>query len=580
MSYTFQFWNDRFYQDYYPVDQQLLNRLFSARNPQVDLPGGSYHIAHFDNVEHGYAVQVNGATGFERSVRIKPPFAVPGAQKVSSVLPNQILFQYNDNGWTDYGPREQRELWAIVNSAPTPSEVLLPVEGRPPYWICGLDQLKASGAGTGVFEGAHQVNAKTHVRRDVRVIDKTVARAAVAFAGAGRGRHGLQRHAPAVPAAVAAAAAQGRPARGYVLQPALAPAPAGFPRRFSLRDVVFKAAHGPGGSSSSSSAAHPSHAHQVFDPAAAEMLLEAWRREPRSHEVCLPSGHVVKNLARLEENGAIIESSRGEKMHVQCSINLPPAGSLTLPRDLDTEVNESISRHGRNLSVLEVKDLLDQAAATEDCECIICRGELTTDTVGAGSNPSLAAPGAGSPAANPDFGETDVFQLDCGHTYHRDCLEHWFKQKRRCPQCMRNYGKIFGSQPSVGTMEWGVEQFSLPGLHLRETIVVAFDFPPGVDRSQQSYDRRRAKCYLPGNFQGAILLELYKVAFRRCVMFGMGTSMTLGTYRPTFNIHIKTNSRKADDTHGFPDPEYYFRSLEELRINGVFISDLPCGPPA
>merc|ERR1719174_1001042 len=124
-------------------------------------------------------------------------------------------------------------------------------------------------------------------------------------------------------------------------------------------------------------------------------------------------------------------------------------------------------------------------------------------------------------------------------------------------------------------MEWRSEPCPLPGHRAPQMIIVDFSFPPGTSDAGDWYDGRRPKCYLPGNVQGAILLELFKVAFRRRVMFGLGNSMTTGRYRPTFNIHIKTSTHRGAVGHGYPDDDYFRRSLEELRTNGVTIADLP-----
>eukprot|EP00439_Symbiodinium_sp_Y106_P067788 s985_g11.t1 len=57
-------------------------------------------------------------------------------------------------------------------------------------------------------------------------------------------------------------------------------------------------------------------------------------------------------------------------------------------------------------------------------------------------------------------------------------------------------------------------------------------------------------------------------------MFGMGESMTFSSYRPTFNIHIKTSSSGGETKHGYPDETYFHRSLGELKANGVSLTDL------
>merc|ERR1712204_57199 len=108
----------------------------------------------------------------------------------------------------------------------------------------------------------------------------------------------------------------------------------------------------------------------------------------------------------------------------------------------------------------------------------------------------------------------------------------------------------------------------------KQTIAVNWNFPAGSDPSGIAYESRKPKGYLPCNAQGIILLELFKLAFMRCVMFGIGPSMTFSTYRPTFNIHIKTSTSRGAAGHGYPDDDYFERALDELRSNSVFIADL------
>jgi len=64
------------------------------------------------------------------------------------------------------------------------------------------------------------------------------------------------------------------------------------------------------------------------------------------------------------------------------------------------------------------------------------------------------------------------------------------------------------------------------------------------------------------------------VAFRRRVMYGLGLSLSRGTYRPTFNIHLKTSRCAGIEGHGYPDAGYFKRALDELKVNGVTLAEL------
>merc|ERR1712135_192193 len=142
-----------------------------------------------------------------------------------------------------------------------------------------------------------------------------------------------------------------------------------------------------------------------------------------------------------------------------------------------------------------------------DMECIICRCELETVEESNGTSESGLT--------NDVDVESSVFRLTCGHTFHKTCVEQWFSQKMRCPMCQWNCGRMVGDQPRTGSMSWK--------------------------------------------------LELFRIAFRRCVMFGLGTSMALRVFRPTFNIHLKTKTHSGETAHGYPDALYFRRCLEELQ---------------
>jgi len=154
-------------------------------------------------------------------------------------------------------------------------------------------------------------------------------------------------------------------------------------------------------------------------------------------------------------------------------------------------------------------------------------------------------------------------------------LAQWFKERPECPTCKRRFGKVIGSQPRTGIMSWYVERgSSLPGHAGDDTMVLSFDFPKGVDETGEAYQHRQQRAYLPDNTKGRILLELFRLAFRRRVMFGLGLSMTLGIRRPTFNIHLKTSRTGGVTRHGFPDDDYFVRAMSELFANGITLDQL------
>lgn len=595
----FQFWDDRKWATYKPEDQEFLAGRFAEEPPPqtVQFPSGKYEIQNFDEVPLGRAVQVNSVTQFERTVRLKPPYELPGSMacRLDATEATGLWFQYFENGWLDYNPSVQHEFRSLAQSSPLPEQVFFTTAGKA-YFMFGLDKLCP-----GREVELSQINAKTGRSRRARALPSTAPSPVPAQVSP----------APTTPAWATPAAASLPP----VISPSCAAAPAagmaggGYPAAVATSSSVAPAssrsrksglpkwrpslpAASPRMAASSSSSAAPVHSPpafsadtavfrigsrptrgggDTFEPVhtqASSVLWDAWRQTPRPDKVELPSGDVVEGFSKLEMGHAGCQVGRGRGAWLPLELHVPPPapGRVQLPEELDLDTTFDMSSCGSYLTDQEVAGL-PPTNGTE-CECPICRCDLKTPDGGdnAESNPSSMCDNA----MNPD----GVFRLQCGHHYHSQCLEQWFQNKRRCPECQQDFGKVTGDQPRHACMEWHTEQFPLPGHRTKETIVIDFTFPEGVSDDGVHYKGRRPKGYLPGNVQGAILLELFKVAFRRRVMFGLGHSMTTNAYRPTFNIHIKTSTHRGITGHGYPDDDYFQRSLEELRTNGVTMADL------
>jgi deltex-like protein len=275
----------------------------------------------------------------------------------------------------------------------------------------------------------------------------------------------------------------------------------------------------------------------------------------------LPSGRgAVERLSEFEFGSAGLyykpashfrRSKEAVWAPLQVLFERPLPGTVNLPEELYDCGRGGVEPFGKELSKDDVQELATAAGEAFDGTCPICLTEVSgTD-------------------------DCPAFQLQCGHLYHKDCIQHWFQNKKKCPTCQHGFGKMTGSQPRVGFMSWRYINGALPGHEeTKETIVVHFNFPKGVDDHGVEYQGRGNKCFLPASNEGFMLLELFKVAFRRRVMYGLGESLSRNVYRPTFNIHIKTNRKRGVEGHGYPDASYFSRALEELRDNGVTISDL------
>ncbi|CAE8717064.1 unnamed protein product [Polarella glacialis] len=606
----FQFWNDRCYQSYPAPEQQQLNSAFTQLPPRPkDVQLGKYVVRDFQEVEQGHATQVNSQTKWPRWVRIRPPYALPGAASAS--LPaGPFHFEYEDGDWHPYAQEVQQELQQLARCAPPPAATFFG-QGGHSYALLGLDSLVPDSSGR-TTEELQQVNVKTQRSRRVRLVPgfpggALSAAAATSFGGSsssaapagkgsssssagGKGKSsssagkGFSPYGPMLGSS-SSSSGYGQHGKGNGKGKALGkgstPRPA---RAFSLSSAVFLAGS------------------RRLPPELAAELVAHWRLEPRPELVVLSSGDEVQNFHVLELGGAVLREAKATLSHrsqshgrdplpLELKLRLEPAeGGLQLPEDLDEDHSADLEGHGRYLADREIARLASGGCA-EDLECSICLCEMELEVGGSsssncnvdlslsndGENPSCAqvdddgdvemngSSGQGGPSGGP------VFVLRCGHAYHTECLKRWFAERRRCPRCQLDFGKVFGHQPRHCSMSWRLEAWSLPGHQdSSQTIIVQFRFPAGTDEQGRQYEGRSPKGYLPCNAQGILLLELFQIAFR----FGLGTSMSYGSYRPTFNIHIKTSSQGGAAKHGYPDPEYFSRALDELRTNGVAIAEL------
>mmetsp|Transcript_36687 Transcript_36687/g.84642 ORF Transcript_36687/g.84642 Transcript_36687/m.84642 type:complete len:558 (-) Transcript_36687:73-1746(-) len=555
MGLQFQFWNDSSFQTYAAADQKLLrDSLFETPRPsEVQLPRTDYVVTGFLKVEHGGAVQKNQRTGFSRRVRIQPPYTISGA--ASAPMP-KVCFCFEDgrNGATlkPYAPELQKELNQFLSSSPRPTEVFFSANGAP-YLLWGMENVQD------VNSTLQQVNLATKRVRTVRImLEPSVPSAPSAPSAPSSGKHR---------SAGGAAPSSYGPGRNPLVVPGTAPPTPARAGPFSLSSASFLS--------------FVDGRRERLQDGPAKHLLRHWKLDERPSQVALPGDLIVEHFEALEEGRATLRK-RGASFAHKLEVKFPPPhpGSLRLPADLEEEEVVDIKTLGKILTDQEI------SALGADKQCAICMDDMEPQQpngrqwqvhldedgdveMGEESNPSFSWARSAPSVAGV------VFQLRCGHTYHKSCLSTWLQQKTKCPSCQQELGKVVGKQPRNGTLSWHCEDFSLPGHpDAAKTIVIQFVFPDGVDDEGKKYSGRKPKGYLPCNAQGIMLLEMFKVAFRRRVMFGLGESMTFSSYRPTFNIHIKTSSTGGETKHGYPDANYFRRSLEELRANGVSVMDL------
>lgn len=148
----------------------------------------------------------------------------------------------------------------------------------------------------------------------------------------------------------------------------------------------------------------------------------------------------------------------------------------------------------------------------------------------------------------------------------------------QCPECQKIYGVKHGSQPKTGKMRaWVDGSISLAGYENVGAVIVEYIFTSGQTEDRKPYKAigfpRRA--YFPDNMQGNLIVDLLKVAFKRRLVFTLGTSSTSGQENCVVwnDIHHKT-SLNRNDAHGYPDTGYLDRVIDEIKNKGVTAGDL------
>ncbi|XP_031823852.1 probable E3 ubiquitin-protein ligase DTX2 isoform X3 [Sarcophilus harrisii] len=218
-----------------------------------------------------------------------------------------------------------------------------------------------------------------------------------------------------------------------------------------------------------------------------------------------------------------------------------------------------------------LRNYSEELKTPPDEDCIICMEKLSTPS------------GYGDVIESKKIGPDAVGRLTrCSHAFHLLCMLAMYQTGNKdgslqCPSCKTIYGEKTGTQPK-GKMEFAVFKASLPGHEDCGTIEIIYNIPrgiqgpehpnPGKPFTARGFPRH---CYLPDNAQGRKVLELLKVAWKRRLIFTVGTSSTTGeTDTVVWNeIHHKTEMGHNVTGHGYPDPNYLDNVLAELAAQGV-----------
>ncbi|XP_028563725.2 putative E3 ubiquitin-protein ligase DTX2 isoform X2 [Podarcis muralis] len=253
-----------------------------------------------------------------------------------------------------------------------------------------------------------------------------------------------------------------------------------------------------------------------------------------------------------------------------------PAKGISVPKlpvnmSRHSKVSQALAGGSSNPEEVVKKYLEELNAPPADEDCIICMEKL------------------GAPSGYSDACESKTIRPEsvgrlakCTHTFHLLCVLAMYTSGNKdgslqCPSCKTIYGEKTGTQPN-GKMDVAILSESLPGnedcgsiqimYHINRGIQGPEHPNPGRPYSARGFPRY---CYLPDNEKGRKVLELLKVAWRRRLIFTIGTSSTTGESNTVVwnEIHHKTEMDSNTSGHGYPDPNYLDNVLAELAAQGV-----------
>ncbi|EAS04646.2 deltex-like protein (macronuclear) [Tetrahymena thermophila SB210] len=161
------------------------------------------------------------------------------------------------------------------------------------------------------------------------------------------------------------------------------------------------------------------------------------------------------------------------------------------------------------------------------------------------------------------------------HYFHKSCLQMMIQSTYiKCPVCSKIYGVMIGDQPP-GTMSIYLDKYtSCDGYPDISTIVIEMRLNSTQKNGNHVPSTSRIG-YLPNTEEARKILEMFKIAFKRRLLYTIGKSVTTGKdNRIIWNgVHFKTNTYGGSAQFGYPDPTYFQRVTQELSLKGIYPKD-------
>merc|ERR1711892_1403916 len=171
----------------------------------------------------------------------------------------------------------------------------------------------------------------------------------------------------------------------------------------------------------------------------------------------------------------------------------------------------------------------------------------------------------------------------CGHKFHSPCIQQLLshqteKHHIQCPNCQTIHGIKTGNQPLEVKMMSRKHNAQVPGYSDCGMIVIHYSMGDGVQEDihpnpgKPFYAKGFPRtAFLPDNQKGNHVFQPLTKAFRRRLIFTVGSSLSRGEEDcVTWNgIHHKTQIQDNRNGHGYPDLGYLDRVIQELKEKGV-----------
>eukprot|EP00049_Salpingoeca_infusionum_P009076 m.150542 g.150542 ORF g.150542 m.150542 type:complete len:542 (+) comp14231_c0_seq1:162-1787(+) len=158
------------------------------------------------------------------------------------------------------------------------------------------------------------------------------------------------------------------------------------------------------------------------------------------------------------------------------------------------------------------------------------------------------------------------------HPIHRGCLQASLMHSIACPVCTIPAGPLLGPMPD-GTMS---VSFNPRGELEGGVITISYAINSGTQDERHphpgsSFSGTFRTALLPGTPMGFEALGMLQQAWDQRLLFRVGTSMTTGMTNTVIwnDIHHKTSLHGGATGHGYPDPTYLDRLMEEMAANGI-----------